>query len=148
MYYYCVLFYCVYKCIYVCQHRVHPSFGESTYVSCSLSPSLFVHLLAVLVFLLLELPVMGLDGGGGLVSFNGAERRNRRGASPIAGIGVWARQDTWYSQRGSGNSHGDIVCSNDWVQRHGVQISLDSSGLFFWFNFELGLMLSFQSNLW
>lgn len=82
------------------------------------SPSLFVHLLAVLVFLLLELPEVGLDGGGSLLDFNGAERRNGghghgHGARPIAGIGVWARQDTGYSQRGRGNSHGDIVCSND-----------------------------------
>lgn len=96
-------------------------------------PSSFVRLLAVLLFLLLELPEMGLDGGGGLLDLNGAERGSGvRGACPIAGIGVWARQDTGYSQRGWGNSHVDIVCSNDWVQTHSLHISLSSSGLFFW----------------
>lgn len=99
--------------------------------------SLSVHLIAVLLLLLLELPEMGLDGGGGLLNFDGAEWRNSgHGARPIAGIGVWARQDTGYSQRGRGNSHGDIVCSNDWVQTHGAHISLDSHELVFWSTFS------------
>lgn len=48
-----------------------------------------VHLLAVLVFLLLEFPEMVLDGRGGLLNFNRAERRNSRHcACPVTGIGV------------------------------------------------------------
>jgi len=94
-------------------------------------PSLSVHLLAVLVFFLLELPEVGLDGRGGLLNLNGAEWRDiRRGTRPIAGNGVWARQDTGDSHRGRGNSHGDKVCSNDWVQTHGLLISFYSAGYF------------------
>lgn len=98
---------------------VHPSFGEPKYVCflSSRSPSIFVRLLPILLFLLLELPEMGLDGAGSLLNFNRAEWRiDGWDAPPVAGIGVWARQDTGYSHRGRGNSQGDIVCGNDEVQ--------------------------------
>lgn len=111
-----------------------------------LSPSLLFHLLAVLLFLLLELPEVALDGGGGLLHFNGAEGRNRRNcahaaAGPIAAVGVWAWQGTGHSQRGRSKGHGDIVCSNDWVQAHGVDISFHMSGLFFCTKFELYFLM-------
>lgn len=73
---------------------------------------LSLHLLSVLLLLLLELPEVGLDGAGGLLHLNGAERRNGRGACPVAGVGFWAGQETGDSQRG--NSRGGNVCSNDW----------------------------------
>lgn len=48
---------------------------------------LYVHLIAILLFLLLELPEVGLDGGGSLLRFHGAERRNGRdSAGPVAGV--------------------------------------------------------------
>lgn len=50
---------------------------------------LYVHLIAILLFLLLELPEVGLDGAGGLLDFHRAERRNGGqwdSAVPIAGI--------------------------------------------------------------
>lgn len=100
------------SCFLWCSHTVHSP------ASCPLPtpPSLFVHLLAVLVFLLLELPKMGLDGCSSLLNFYWAERRNQSSSSstcPVAKIGVWAQQDTGDSQRGRSNSHGDKVCSND-----------------------------------
>lgn len=53
-----------------------------------LSPFLSLHLLPILLLLLLELPEVGLDGAGCFLHFNGAERRNGRGARPVAGVGV------------------------------------------------------------
>lgn len=76
--------------------------------------ALSLHLLPILLLLLLELPEVGLDGAGCFLHFNGAERRNWRGARPVAGVGVWAGQKTGDSRRGRGNSHAGKVCSNDW----------------------------------
>lgn len=76
--------------------------------------ALSLHLLPILLLLLLELPEVGLDGAGCFLHFNGAERRNWRGARPVAGVGVWAGQKTGDSRRGRGNSRAGKVCSNDW----------------------------------
>lgn len=90
---------CVHICVCVWHHRVHPAFTESTdshpafcclldLLHQSLHP-FFVRLLSVLLFLLLKLPEMGLDGGSGLLNLDGAERRsNGRWTRPIAGVGV------------------------------------------------------------
>lgn len=73
-------------------------------------------LIAILLLLLLELSEMGLNGSGGLLDLNRAQRRSgwhvRHSTGPVADVGVWAGQDTGYSQRGRGNSHGGIVCSS------------------------------------
>lgn len=49
-------------------------------------------LIAVLLFLLLELSEMGLNGGGRLLHFDGAQRRGGwhvwHGADPVADVGV------------------------------------------------------------
>lgn len=75
---------------------------------------LFLYLFPILLLLLLELPEVGLDGAGCFLHFNGAERRNGRGAHPVAGAGVWAGQEAGDSQRSRGNSRTGKVCSNDW----------------------------------
>lgn len=113
---------------------IHHTWSTSTTIHpLPLLPWPAVHLLAVLVFLLLELPEMGLDGGGSLVSLNRAERgHSGQSACPIAGIGVWTRQDTGDSQRGRGNSHVGILCSNDWVQKHNLLLEVNWRRLFFW----------------
>lgn len=51
--------------------------------------SLFARLLAVLLFLLLQLPEVALDGCSGFLYLNRAEWRLSGGtACPVAGIGV------------------------------------------------------------
>lgn len=110
-----------------------------------LSPSLHFHLLAILLLLLLELPEVALDGGGGLLHFNRAEWRNRRNcahaaAGPVAAVGVWAWQGTGHSQRGRSKGHGDIFCSNDWVQAHGVDISFHNERAIFLYKVWVGFL--------
>lgn len=57
-------------------------------LECVSPRGLFLRLLPVLMFLLLELPEVRLDGAGRFLHSSGAERRNRRGARTVAGVGV------------------------------------------------------------
>lgn len=97
----------------------------------SLPRSLSLHLLPVLLLLLLELSEVGLNGAGCFLHFNGAERRNRRGACPVAGVGVWAGQETGDSQRGWGNSRAGKGCSNNWGSNTCCTLKLPFKSTFF-----------------
>lgn len=58
----------------------------------ALSPAPRAALIAVLLFLLLELSEMGLNGGGRLLDLDGAQRGGgwhvRHGTDPVADVGV------------------------------------------------------------